>query len=239
MTRHSRWHPTLPPVSTTDPAAAARRRWRRDLDGAERVHAGAAAAASRCSCTCCSDATTRRRRRGCSGGLGATDWVDGYLARRLGQVSEFGKVFDPTVDRLLFIVAITAIIIDGSAPLWFCDRACWSARSSSAARWPSPRSCTRCRGSTSPGRARLATFLLMFAFPGFMLGTSDFPGADGFVIMSWLVGIPGLVLSYYTAIAYIPLIRDGVAAGRQRRTSPETSPCTVLTSTSGTVRLHQ
>ena len=34
------------------------------------------------------------------GALGATDWVDGYLARRLGQVSEFGKIFDPTVDRL-------------------------------------------------------------------------------------------------------------------------------------------
>ena len=53
------------------------------------------------------------------GALGATDWVDGYLARRLGQVSEFGKVFDPTVDRLLFIVAITAIIIDGSIPIVF------------------------------------------------------------------------------------------------------------------------
>ena len=53
------------------------------------------------------------------GALGATDWVDGYLARRLDQVSEFGKVFDPTVDRLLFIVAITAIIIDGSMPIWF------------------------------------------------------------------------------------------------------------------------
>ena len=53
-------------------------------------------------------------------GLGATDWVDGYLARRLGQVSEFGKKFDPTVDRLLFIVAIIAIIIDGAAPVWFC-----------------------------------------------------------------------------------------------------------------------
>ena len=33
------------------------------------------------------------------GGLCATDWVDGYLARRLGQTSEFGKKFDPTVDR--------------------------------------------------------------------------------------------------------------------------------------------
>ena len=54
------------------------------------------------------------------GALGATDWVDGYLARRLGQVSEFGKMFDPTVDRLLFIVATIAIIIDDAAPLWFC-----------------------------------------------------------------------------------------------------------------------
>ena len=40
------------------------------------------------------------------GGLGATDWVDGWLARRLHQTSEFGKMFDPTVDRILFIVAI-------------------------------------------------------------------------------------------------------------------------------------
>ncbi|QRN79466.1 MAG: CDP-alcohol phosphatidyltransferase family protein, partial [Nocardiopsis sp. BM-2018] len=53
------------------------------------------------------------------GALGATDWVDGYLARRLGQVSEFGKKFDPTVDRLLFIVGLTAILIDGSIPIWF------------------------------------------------------------------------------------------------------------------------
>ena len=53
------------------------------------------------------------------GALGATDWVDGYLARRLNQVSEFGKVFDPTADRMLFIVAIVAIMIDGSMPIWF------------------------------------------------------------------------------------------------------------------------
>ncbi len=38
------------------------------------------------------------------GGLGTTDWVDGYVARRFDQVSELGKVLDPTADRLLFIV---------------------------------------------------------------------------------------------------------------------------------------
>mgnify|MGYP002140473281 CR=1 FL=1 len=50
------------------------------------------------------------------GGLGATDWVDGWLARRFHQVSEFGKIFDPTADRLLFIVAIGSIIVAGIPP---------------------------------------------------------------------------------------------------------------------------
>jgi|GEM_PF-38441 len=54
------------------------------------------------------------------GGLGATDWVDGWLARRLHQTSEFGKIFDPTADRLLFIIGIGGIIIDNAAPLWIC-----------------------------------------------------------------------------------------------------------------------
>ena len=46
-------------------------------------------------------------------GLGSTDWVDGYIARRFDQGSEFGKIFDPTVDRLFFFVAVIAIIVDG------------------------------------------------------------------------------------------------------------------------------
>src|SRR5690349_8874106 len=53
-------------------------------------------------------------------GLGATDWVDGYIARRFHQVSTVGKILDPVADRLLFFTAIVAIIISGDAPLWFC-----------------------------------------------------------------------------------------------------------------------
>src|SRR6476660_551533 len=52
------------------------------------------------------------------GGLGATDWVDGYVARHFNQVSELGKILDPTADRLLFIVGIGGILVKGLPPTW-------------------------------------------------------------------------------------------------------------------------
>jgi cardiolipin synthase (CMP-forming) len=148
------------------------------------------------------------------GGLGATDWVDGYVARRFNQVSEFGKKLDPTVDRLLFIVGIAGIIIDRSAPLWFC----WAVVAREVLLGGTVAALTLFRGMERfdvTWWGKTATFLLMFAFPGFMLGASDFPGADGFQIAAWILGIPGLVLSYYTAAAYIPTITGHV--GRRYR----------------------
>jgi cardiolipin synthase (CMP-forming) len=50
--------------------------------------------------------------------IGATDWVDGQLARRLHQVSRVGKVLDPLADRLLLVVSALAIIAVGAVPLW-------------------------------------------------------------------------------------------------------------------------
>src|SRR4051812_335191 len=52
------------------------------------------------------------------GGLGATDWVDGYVARRYDQVSTVGKVLDPAAARILLAVGIVAILIEGSVPVW-------------------------------------------------------------------------------------------------------------------------
>ena len=147
------------------------------------------------------------------GALGATDWVDGYLARRLGQTSEFGKKFDPTVDRLLFVVGIISIIINDSIPLWFAiavlarEVAVGGAVVVATLMFNMQRFDVTWWGKT-------ATFLLMFAVPGFLMGNSTVPGADAWTIAAWCFGIPGLLLSYQTAIAYIPAIRDGIRAGR-------------------------
>ena len=153
------------------------------------------------------------------GALSATDWIDGYLARRLGQVSEFGKVFDPTVDRLLFVVATTAIIIDGSIPLWFAlavlvrEVLVGLMMAIATVVYKMPRIDVTYWG-------KLATFLLMFSVPGFLMGNSDISVADWFQVTAWLVGIPGLILSYWTAIAYIPQVRQAVASGASARSTP-------------------
>jgi cardiolipin synthase len=148
------------------------------------------------------------------GGLGATDWVDGWLARRLNQTSEFGKIFDPTADRLLFIVAIGGIIVDHSAPLWIA----WEVVAREVVFGGTVAIATLAfamKRFDVTWWGKTATFLLMFAFPGFMLGASDFPGHQGFQIAAWILGIPGLILSYYTAVTYIPTIRASLREGRE------------------------
>ena len=149
------------------------------------------------------------------GVLGATDWIDGYLARRLGQTSEFGKKFDPTVDRLWFVVAVVAIIVNDAIPIWFAvlvlgrELLVGTAMVVATLAFRMERFDVTRLGKT-------ATFLLMFAVPGFLMANSSAPAPRAWEVAAWCFGIPGLVLSYYTAVRYIPLITAGIRSGRTR-----------------------
>jgi CDP-diacylglycerol--glycerol-3-phosphate 3-phosphatidyltransferase/cardiolipin synthase len=49
---------------------------------------------------------------------GLTDWLDGYLARRLGQTSPFGAFLDPVADKLIVAVALV-MLVQTHASVWF------------------------------------------------------------------------------------------------------------------------
>jgi CDP-diacylglycerol--glycerol-3-phosphate 3-phosphatidyltransferase len=47
-----------------------------------------------------------------------TDWVDGYLARKLGQETAFGAFLDPVADKLIVVVALI-MLLEVHSTIWF------------------------------------------------------------------------------------------------------------------------
>lgn len=138
------------------------------------------------------------------GTLGATDWLDGFLARRLGQVSELGKVLDPVADRLVFFVGVTTAIWYSGIPLWF--GAAILTREIFVATMML--SCTAMGMERFPvtNSGKWATFLLLWAVPWILVGAAG--GAwVVFEVIGWCLGLPGIVISYVTAVQYVPLVR--------------------------------
>jgi cardiolipin synthase len=144
--------------------------------------------------------------------LGITDWVDGYLARHLGQVSELGKILDPVADRLLFFVGAGGILIDGSVPTWFAVIVLVREALVGGATVVLAALGARRIDVTWFGKA--GTFGLMIAFPLFLASNSDLSWADTAWVLAWIAGIPGLALSLYAAVLYVPIARRALREGR-------------------------
>jgi cardiolipin synthase len=133
------------------------------------------------------------------GGIGATDWVDGYLARRLGQVSELGKLLDPIADRLAVVSAVVAGWITGTLPWWIA--LLLSIRETLVgvgAVYLGART-----GEKIPVRTlgKAATMGLYIAIPNFIIAAGT--GYAFHTWVAWIFVIPGLVLYYAVLLQYI------------------------------------
>jgi cardiolipin synthase len=69
---------------------------------------------------------------------------------------------------------------------------------------------------------KTATFGMMVAFPLFLIGHADVARADVWLALGWIIGIPSLILSYYTFGEYYPLAKTALAEGRAARRDGQT-----------------
>ncbi len=135
----------------------------------------------------------------------ATDWVDGTIARRTGQVSEFGKVLDPVADRLAIAAGIIALVIRGVFPLWAAvlilarDLVVFLTGSYVLSRYRA-RLDVRWIG-------KVATFSLMVAVPAISWGALDLQLSAAGTVVGWISFAVGIVEYYIAAFVYAQDVR--------------------------------
>lgn len=148
--------------------------------------------------------------------LGATDWVDGYIARHFDQRSNFGQIIDPIADRVLLIAAGFALLVSGYVPAWIgvlvlLREALVSFATVGLAAMGARRIDVQWVG-------KAGTLALMVGLPMFLWLDDSAPGAGRQVLaaITWFFTTSGLAMSYYATAGYIPIglvaLREGRAA---------------------------
>jgi CDP-diacylglycerol--glycerol-3-phosphate 3-phosphatidyltransferase len=142
--------------------------------------------------------------------VGATDWVDGWLARRIRQVSRLGQLMDPFADRLLIASVAIALLVRGVLP-WPAIALLVGRDVLLLAGFPLLAS----RGVRPPdvvwvGKA--ATFTLLCALPLVVIGATGLAIAGPVrmlgVALLWL----GVVLYYVAGGVYVRMALEGLRA---------------------------
>ena len=131
---------------------------------------------------------------------GASDWLDGFLARRWHQTSRVGQMLDPIADRLYIATVAVTMAVREIVPLWLVA-ALFGRDLMLLALVP----LLRRRGWTSlpvhlMGKA--GTFCLLYAFPLVLLGEASFTGSTAVRVAGWAFAIWGLGLYWWAGLIY-------------------------------------
>jgi len=144
---------------------------------------------------------------------GASDWLDGKIARALNQQSRLGQVLDPAADRLYIVATIIALAVRAIIPWWLVAvlavrelvmavvlvilrRHGWGALQVSFA-------------------GKSATLCLLYAFPLLFLGSHTASYAEVTRIIGWIFVFWGSALYWWAAGLYIAQARQLLAETKE------------------------
>ncbi len=149
---------------------------------------------------------------------GFTDFLDGWLARRLGQTSVIGEILDPVADRLYILAVVVGLAMRDVIPWWIAislplrDLLMWGLVP-----------LLRTRGYSSLpvhflGKA--ATFNLLYAFPLLLLGDGEGTVATLAQVFGWAFALWGIGLYWWAGLLYAWQVRR-LLASTERRPRPD------------------
>ena len=152
--------------------------------------------------------------------LGATDWIDGFLARRLLQTSAVGKILDPTADRILVMVGLIGVALAGGVPWWFAGLTLLREVLVSVL--------TVVLAALGAARidvlwwGKVSTFMLMVSYPLFLLTTNPHHATLAkwqHVLrdVTWFYAGAGLILAWIVFFSYTGPALRALARGRAAR----------------------
>lgn len=153
--------------------------------------------------------------------VAASDWVDGYLARRLGQVSDLGRLLDPTADRLAIGAGLIALAVRGAFPWW----AAWPILARDALLLAAGALVLLGRRIRIEvrGIGKFATLNLMVAVTCISWGALGYPLDRVATVLGWAAYAIGIASAYAAAAWYAGDLRRALRA--TRRSAPRAGSC--------------
>ncbi|MFD1249210.1 CDP-alcohol phosphatidyltransferase family protein [Nocardioides ginsengisoli] len=145
---------------------------------------------------------------------GVTDFLDGWLARKLNQQSELGKLLDPIADRLYILAVVVGLAMRDIIPWWVAlslplrDLLLWGLVP-----------LLRTRGySALPVHflGKAATFNLLYAFPLLLLGDGEGTVATLAQVFGWAFALWGVGLYWWAGVLYAWQVRKLLATTERR-----------------------
>lgn len=149
--------------------------------------------------------------------ISCTDWLDGYLARSRGEVTDFGKFMDPLADKILVAAALLALVELGSLPSWVVLVILAREFIVSGVRMVAASEGVVIAASWY-GKAKtvfqMVAIVLFTVKDSHMAGSVHAAFSDGLWLLSWGVMIVALVLTVVSMLDYIAKARRLIGLAR-------------------------
>lgn len=143
----------------------------------------------------------------------ASDFVDGFIARKYGQVTQLGELLDPASDRLFITASVIGLTMRGMIPLPLL--VVILARDVLLLTIVLVRRVAINDFPRVNFLGKTATFVLFVAFPVIVLSHVITAAQTPLAVIGWVLGSSGAVLYWLAGFTYIPQLL--AAPGRSRR----------------------